>query len=147
MTLVRIVLAFALLALGALPAAADPPVYQVNGVALGGTDPVAYATEGRPVEGDAAYSASYDGATWHFASAVNRDLFLSDPERYAPQYGGWCAYAAAKGAKAPTDPDAWSVINGRLYLNFSEDVRSRWLGDAADYIAAADAAWPALRDR
>jgi YHS domain-containing protein len=147
MKLARIGLACVFVLLAALPAAADPPVYQEDGVALGGTDPVAYVTEERPVQGEPAYSASYDGALWYFATAANRDLFLSDPSRYAPQYGGWCAYAAAKGAKAPTDPDAWSVVDGKLYLNYSLDVRSRWLTGAGGYIAAADAAWPSLRDR
>lgn len=143
----RIATLVLLLVLLAPPAAAEPPVYQVQGVALGGSDPVAYFLVGEPRQGSPAFSADYDGAAWHFLSAEHRDLFVADPARYAPQYGGWCAFAAAKNAKAPTDPAAWRIVGDKLYLNYSIEVQRRWLTDPAGFIAAADANWPALRDR
>lgn len=141
-------LAFAALLLAGLlfaAGAARAQVYSYEGVALGGTDPVAYFTEGKPVEGSSEFAADYAGATWHFASAENRDLFLAEPEAYAPQYGGYCAYAAAQGAKAKTVPEAWTIHDGKLYLNFSLGVRDRWEEDIPGYVAAADKHWPDLK--
>jgi hypothetical protein len=82
--------------------------------------------------------------TYRFASAEHRALFEAAPETYLPQYGGYCAYAAAKGALAPTDPEAFTVKDGKLYLNYSAGVRARWLPRAAEYIKAADENWPRL---
>ncbi len=128
-------------------ALAEPPVYQVGGIALGGTDVVSYFEEKGPERGSAAFVSTYQGATWHFASAANRDRFAADPAAFAPQYGGWCAFAAAKGAKAPTVPEAWTLVDGRLYLNYSTQVMRAWRSDPPGFIAAADAAWPDLRER
>lgn len=118
-----------------------------DGVALQGYDPVAYFTEDKPVEGSEEFSASYDGATYHFASAANRDAFKADPAKYAPQYGGFCAYAVAQGSTASIDPSAYSVVDGKLYLNFSPSVRKYWLMDVPGYIAKADANWPDVAAR
>ena len=115
-----------------------------DGVAIEGYDPVAYFTRGEPVEGSDAFTATHDGATWRFSSADNRDAFLSDPERYAPQYGGFCAYAVAQGAIAPIDPRAFTVLDDRLYLNYSDQVRARWRNDADAYISKANENWPDL---
>ncbi|MEM6355700.1 MAG: YHS domain-containing (seleno)protein, partial [Pseudomonadota bacterium] len=88
--------------------AAEDPVYQsFLGTAIDGTDPVAYFTEGKPVEGSSDFTHEWNGATWRFSSAENRDLFAGDPEKYAPQYGGYCAWAVAQGYTASTDPEAW----------------------------------------
>lgn len=130
-----------------LAAHAEPPIYQVQGVALGGTDPVSYFDEGSPLAGVREYAFDYGGATWHFASAENRARFAADPAAYVPQYGGWCAFAAAKGAKAPTVPEAWTLVDGKLYLNYSMQVMSAWRADAPGFIAAADANWPTLREK
>jgi YHS domain-containing protein len=116
-----------------------------DGLAIRGTDPVAYFTEDKAVEGSAEFEAEYNGSTWRFASAENRDKFIADPEAFAPQYGGFCAYAAAQNSKAPIDPEAWSVVDGKLYLNFSKSIRRRWRKDIPGYIEAADANWPTLR--
>lgn len=115
-----------------------------DGVAIRGYDPVAYFTVGEPVEGSADYTATHDGATWRFSSAGNRDAFVADPEKYAPQYGGYCAYAVAHGATAPIDPQAFSVLDGKLYLNYSDHVRAQWRNDAAEFISRADRNWPGL---
>ena len=127
----------------ALPAQAD-----VNttffGVAIHGYDPVAYHTEGRPVEGSKAFTHEWKGATWRFASADHRDLFIADPERYAPAYGGYCAYAVAQGGKADIDPNAWSIVDGQLYLNLNARVQRLWQQDIPGHIARADANWSRL---
>jgi YHS domain-containing protein len=112
-------------------------------VALGGTDPVGYFTEGRPVAGQAAHSFDWNGATWHFASAENRDAFAADPARYAPQYGGFCAWAVAeKGKLYSTQPDNWAIVEGKLYLNFNDDIQGKWQADVPGFIARGDERWP-----
>ncbi len=115
-----------------------------NGVAIKGHDPVAYFTQGAPVRGDASLSATHNGATYHFASAANRDAFTADPARFAPAYGGFCAYAVANGYTADIDPAAFTVHNDRLYLNFSRSVRRRWERDIPGNIVKGDANWPSL---
>ena len=141
-------LAPAMIALRAVPAraASKPKVFTglIDGVGAGGYDVVAYFTQGAAVPGDAAITAQHDGATWRFTSAENRDTFLADPAKYAPQYGGYCAYAASKGATASGDPQAWTVHEGKLYLNYSTQVRSIWSGDKPGNIAKADANWPRI---
>ena len=110
-----------------------------------GYDPVAYFTEGAPVKGSPDYTVEHAGATWRFASAGNAALFAADPERYAPQYGGHCAYAMSKGALAPVDPEAWRLVDGKLYLNFSKTVQSIWSEDVPGNITLADGNWPRFR--
>lgn len=124
--------------------AAKSPVFASGGVAINGFDPVAYFTDGKPVKGSAQFSSDWEGAALHFASAENKALFDADPEKYAPKYGGYCAYAVSKGATAPTDPEAWTVHNGRLYLNFSVDVRGIWRQDIDGNIEKADQNWPGV---
>ncbi|MEM9537863.1 MAG: YHS domain-containing (seleno)protein [Cyanobacteria bacterium P01_E01_bin.45] len=109
---------------------------------MDGTDPVAYFTDNAPVPGSSDYTYEWGGATWQFSSEENRDLFASDPEAYAPQYGGHCAWAVAQGYSAPTVPDAWSIVDGKLYLNFDSSVQSRWERDIPGNIANADSNWP-----
>ena len=124
--------------------AAEPPVFQMDGVAINGIDPVGYFTDGKPVEGSEAEKLAWMGATFLFASAENRELFESDPARFAPQYGGYCAYAVSKGYTASTDPKAWSIHNDRLYLNYSRAVRALWSVDKDGHIASANANWPTV---
>lgn len=116
-----------------------------KGLAIRGTDPVAYFTEGAPVKGSAEFEADWIDGTWRFASAENRAKFLAEPEAFAPQYGGFCAYAAAFGSKAATSPDAWRIVDGKLYLNISKSIQKRWLRDIPGFIARADANWPELK--
>lgn len=127
----------------ALPAfAAKPPVFSAGPGAINGYDPVAYFTDGKPVKGDAALTSQHDGATFFFASAANKASFDANPAKYAPQYGGYCAWAVSKGYTAKTDPDAWSIHNGKLYLNFNKAIRARWAVGKDKNIANADANWP-----
>ncbi|MEQ9260728.1 MAG: YHS domain-containing (seleno)protein [Roseovarius sp.] len=128
----------------ALPALAEEPaIHARDGAAIGGYDPVAYFTEGAPVEGSPEHSTMWNGAEWRFASAENKATFEADPEAYAPQYGGYCAYAASQGYVASTSPDAWSVHEGKLYLNYSRRVQRIWEKDKPGFIAQADTNWPA----
>ena len=109
--------------------AATAPVFSTDGVAINGYDAVAYFTESTHVAGDDAHTVDWNGTRWWFASAANRDMFAAAPETYAPQYGGYCAYAMSNGYIAPTDPDAWTVYEGKLYLNYNLSVRERWSRD------------------
>ena len=124
--------------------AATPETYAEDGIAIDGTDPVAYFTESRPVAGDPSITLDWNGATWRFASAENRATFEADPEAYAPQYGGYCAYAVSQGYTAPTVPEAWTIHENKLYLNFSRSVRRRWERDIPGHVAMADQTWPAV---
>lgn len=119
-------------------------VYQNGGVAIGGYDVVSYHRMQNPTEGSSELSHEWEGVTWLFANETNKRLFIDDPEKFAPRYGGYCAYAASKGALAPTDPDAWTIYHGKLYLNFSKSIRSKWLADVDDHIVSADINWPKL---
>lgn len=127
--------------------AAEPQVFQDAGVAIRGADPVAFFGLGEddaPVMGLAEHALDWNGATWHFASAENCARFEATPEAYAPAFGGYCAYAAARGYVATTVPEAWSVVEGRLFLNYSLRIRRRWLREIPDAIALGDANYPAL---
>jgi len=132
-------------ALAAGPALADGKIYTSWGVAIDGADPVAYFTEGKPVEGKREFSAEWNGATWRFASAEHRALFLADPEHYAPQYGGYCAWAVSQGYTASTEPESWRIVDGKLYLNYSSSVQKDWEQDIPTNINKADANWPAIQ--
>jgi YHS domain-containing protein len=131
----------------ALPAAAGGVVNasSFTGTAIDGYDPVAYFNEGRPVEGKSEFAHGWMGATWYFASADNRDLFAADPDQYAPQYGGYCAWAVSQGYTAKIDPEAWKIVDDKLYLNYSKEVQAQWSQDIPGNIAKGDANWPKIR--
>ncbi len=129
------------------PAAAEKPsVYTgfASSIAVGGYDPVAYFKGGTPVKGDDAFEFDYKGATWRFASAENLAAFKAAPDRYAPQYGGYCAWAAAQGYTAKGDPRNWKIVNGKLYLNFNDDIQKKWEKDIPGFIAKGDRNWPGI---
>ena len=121
-----------------LGARADLPL------ALQGHDPVAYFTQGGPLSGSPEWEADWQGLRWRFASARNLAAFLADPAAFAPQYGGHCAWAAARGYLAESDPHAWRIVEGRLFLNANARIQRRWERDIPGFIRAADANWPAL---
>jgi hypothetical protein len=149
----------ALLGLSALIALAGPlatpstpalagtaPVYtsRLSDVSLGGFDPVAYFMDGKSVEGSRQFTFMWKGAIWRFASQGNRDAFSAAPERYAPQYGGYCAWAASQNYVAPGDPRHWRIVSGKLYVNYDARVQTTWERDIPGHIKAADANWPGL---
>ncbi len=145
----RLPVAAALLALLTIPtpaAAAEDPVFTttLSNVAIRGYDPVVYFTEAEPVEGSSDHTYEWNGAEWRFASAENRDRFAEDPERWAPQYGGYCAWAVSRGYTASTDPEAWTVVGDRLFLNYSLSVMSQWQEDRDANIEKADENWPGV---
>ena len=149
--------AFALVAMTALvvppgqPALARgvAPVFTgiLKGVAVGGYDPVAYFTQGTAVEGSSKITAEHSGATWRFASEANRAAFLADPNKFAPQYGGYCAYAVSQGYTAKGDPHAWSIHDGKLYLNYNRAVRTDWEKDKVRFIKLGDGNWPKVLNK
>lgn len=116
----------------------EAPVYSTKAGAIGGYDPVAYFTGGQPVEGQPGITYEWKGAVWHFSSQENRALFAENPERYAPQFGGWCAYGWSQGYPAKIDPEAWSIVGGKLYLNYSRRVQKSWEEKREAYIEAAE---------
>jgi YHS domain-containing protein len=126
--------------------AVSPVNETLFGVAIHGYDPVAYFEDGAPREGSGDFELEWRGATWRFASAEHRERFRADPESFAPQYGGYCAYAVAKGGTANGAPRLWSIVGGKLYLNLNPDVQKLWDADRAGYIAKADANWPGIVD-
>lgn len=121
-----------------------PQFYTEKGVALDGQDVVAYFTQSKLVMGVSQFKHNWGGTTWMFASAANRDMFANNPEKYAPQYGGYCAQATSEGNLVVTQPDAWKIVNGKLYLNYDKTVQAQWIGDIPGHIASANKNWPAI---
>lgn len=124
--------------------AAEPPVYTgfLSSLAVNGYDPVAYFADARPVEGSPKFESRYKGATWRFASAANKAAFDADPARYAPQYGGYCAWAVSQGYTAKGDPANWRIVDGKLYLNYNAEVQQTWEKDIPGNVRRADGNWP-----
>lgn len=114
------------------------------GVAMKGFDAVAYFTAAKPIKGTADFESKYNGATFRFASAQNRDLFVKAPEKYAPQYGGYCAMGVAFNSKFDINPDAWKIEDGKLYLNKDTKTQQMWFKDIPGNIVRADKIWPVL---
>jgi YHS domain-containing protein len=134
--------------LAASPAAfaEKPPIYKglFDEAAVGGYDAVAYFKSGKPVEGSKSFEHTYKGATWRFANADNLAAFKAEPDKYAPQYGGYCAWAASQGYTAKGDPKAWKIVNGKLYLNYNLDIQKKWEADIPGFIAKGDTNWPSV---
>lgn len=132
------------LAAPAAALAAKAPVYtsSFSNAAVAGYDPVAYFTAGKPLKGDARFKTMYNGAEWRFSSAENLAAFRANPARYAPQYGGYCAWAVSQGYTASGDPEVWKVVDGKLYLNYNAEVGRKWSADVPGFIAAGDKNWP-----
>jgi YHS domain-containing protein len=124
--------------------AIDPVNKTSDGVAIKGYDSVAYFTDRKPVKGSKAFEYVWMGAKWRFSTAGHKDLFIKDPDKYAPKYGGYCAYAVSQGTTADIDPDAWNIVDGRLYLNLSKRIKDKWSKDIPGYIKKADEKWPKI---
>ena len=141
-----------LLALLIPPGAAlarSPEIYTgiLSATAVGGYDPVAYFTDGKPVEGKRDITHSWKGVTWRFASEKNRDAFKANPAAYAPQYGGYCAWAVSQGYTAKGDPKYWKIVGGKLYLNYDARVQRDWEKDIPGHIVKAEKNWPAVLNK
>jgi YHS domain-containing protein len=148
----RLLLASALSVLTLGAAQAGDQYVDESGFALSGYDPVAYfdltqvpvgGKQPEAVPGKAAITAEYNGATWAFASAANRDKFLADPAKYAPAYDGHCAYGLAQGGKVPGNPNLWRIVDGKLYLNITPTIVGFWESDIPGNLTKAESNWPA----
>lgn len=137
------------LLIGSANAYAEDPIYTsfFSSKAVGGYDPVAYFTESKPVQGKKKYSTEYMGAEWYFSSNENKNLFTANPGKYAPQYGGYCAWAIANNSFAKGDPNQWSIVDDKLYLNYDAKIKSQWSKDSAAFIVKGDTNWPSLIEK
>lgn len=141
-----LMIALGLLLASPAPALAKPEVNKsfLGGVAIDGTDPVAYFTDAKAVIGSSKFSHRWNGAEWRFKNAANRDTFAKTPGKYAPAFGGYCAWAVSQGYTAGIDPEAWTIHQGTLYLNFSKNVREQWAQDISGNIAKGRRNWPGV---
>jgi YHS domain-containing protein len=122
-------------------------VFSTEEGAIRGYDPVAYFKEGKPVKGKSDWVYQWNGASWYFSTQENMTMFESAPEKFAPQYGGFCAYGMSDGDghKATTQPDAWTIVNDKLYLNYNKNVKTLWVKDQKMMIENADKNWPVVK--
>ncbi|NOS56793.1 MAG: YHS domain protein [Cyclobacteriaceae bacterium] len=127
--------------------AEKPPVFSTKEGALRGFDPVCYFTIGTPQKGSADYAYLYNGAIWHFVSAENLSTFKTNPSQFVPQFGGYCSFGMASCYKADTQPDAWTIIDGKLYMNYSLAVRTKWNENQPVYIEKANTNWAKEKQR
>jgi hypothetical protein len=130
--------------LNSLQLFASEAVSQTGNGAIDGYDPVAYFREGKALPGDPSHTHAWNGATWRFASEENRAAFAAEPERYAPAFGGYCAFAVANGYTAKSDPEAFAVVEDRLYLNFDRATQEKWLAERDAMIANGRRNWPGV---
>lgn len=129
------------------PAAAGAdPIYTgfLDNIAVQGHDPVAYFNKGAATKGSKQFATTYKGAEFHFSNQGNLDAFKQDPDKYAPQYGGYCAWAVSQGYTAKGDATHWRIVDGKLYLNYSASVQKTWETDIPGFIAKADKSWPEI---
>ncbi|WDZ99466.1 YHS domain-containing (seleno)protein [Mucilaginibacter sp. SJ] len=120
-------------------------IFAPGGKAIKGYDPVAFFKESKPVKGSEKFQYKWKEATWFFSGNENLEAFKADPEKYAPQYGGYCAYGTSQGHKAPTQTDTWTVLNDKLYFNYNDKVKELWTKDQANLIKTADEKWPEVK--
>ena len=146
--LASLMLALGLLSAVAAPASAKSEINSslIGSVAIDGTDTVAYFTEGKAVKGLSDFTHRWKGGAWWFKNAANRDAFAASPEKYSPQFGGYCAWAVSRGYTASIDPEAWKIYRGKLYLNYSKGVQAQWVEDIPGNIAKAESHWPGVLD-
>ena len=119
--------------------------YEKHGVAIDGYDPVAYFEDHKADKGNDTLAYSYKGSIFWFASPSHRDRFTTTPERFAPQFGGFCAYGIAEGTKAKSDGDVWEIVDGKLYLNYDRGIQTKWTRGKDVFIREAEAQWPSVQ--
>ncbi len=139
--------ALVLTALSAGPLRAQAVNTDKSGLALYGYDAVSYVSDQKAVKGSPDFTATHDGNTYRFASAEHRDQFAANPAAYLPAYGGYCAYGVSRGYKVKVDPEAFTVVDGTLYLNYDKGVQKKWLADVPGFIATADSNWARIKDQ
>ena len=122
--------------------AQEDPIFSTNDGAIKGYDPVAYFNQSEAVKGKSEFTTKWMEADWYFSSKENLEAFKADPEKYAPQFGGYCAFGVSKGALYKIEPDAWKIVDGKLYLNYNKSIQQKWEANQADFITKAEANWP-----
>jgi YHS domain-containing protein len=122
-------------------------IYAPGGKAISGYDPVAFFVASGPVKGVDSLAYNWKGSVWLFANRQDLRSFSANPEKYAPQYGGYCAYGAAQGHKASSEIDTWTVVNGKLYFNYNAKIKGLWVKDQQEMIRTADKQWPAIKNK
>ena len=125
---------------------AQSKVFEKDGVAINGYDPVAYFTVGKPVKGESQFQLKWNNAAWQFASKTNLEKFKSQPEKYSPQFGGFCSFGVSKGYKVKSEPDAWTIVNNKLYLNYNLQVKDDWSKDRDNLISVAEKKWTDIKN-
>lgn len=142
----KILLLAAVFSLAACSASAQQSeVFQKDGAAINGYDPVAFFTEQKPIKGSLQYTTEWNNAMWLFSTPANRDSFARAPHKYAPQYGGYCAYGMADGHKAPTETGTWAIIKGKLYFNYNQKVKEIWNKNTEKFIQQANTNWETVK--
>lgn len=146
-TTLKTLLAGSVLLASSLSFAADIDMNaDANDLAIKGYDPVSYFTMSTPKMGKASYTATYKGGIYRFSNEENRDMFKANPAKYAPQYGGFCAFGVAMEKKFDTDPLAWKIVDNKLYLNLNKDVQKKWLTDVSGYLNQSDDNWGDIKN-
>lgn len=135
---------FTVLFFSAIIMAQPVKINSKDGIAIKGYDPVAYFTLGKAIKGLPDFSYKWGGTTWQFSVKAHLDSFVVRPEKYVPQYGGYCAFGCSENHLSPTDPEAWTIVNGKLYLNYNLRTRVAWLQDTTTRIKNANMYWPSL---
>ncbi len=128
-------------------ALAQSKVFEKDGLAISGYDAVAYFTDGIPVKGDSQFQLNWNDATWLFASKANLEKFKGQPEKFSPQFGGFCSFGVSRGYKVKSEPDAWAIVNNKLYLNYNLDVKQDWLKDRNNLISVAEKNWGDIKEK
>lgn len=141
------IVAAMLLLITSVAKAQKSEIFISGGKAIKGYDPVAFFKESKPVKGSENISFQYKDATWLFSSTENLESFKKSPKKYAPQYGGYCAYGTAEGHKAPTQTETWTIVDGKLYFNYNEKVKEGWNKQQALFIEKANTQWPLIKDK
>ena len=131
-----------LLAVSFSTLAQEDQIYSNWNGAIKGYDPVAYFTMGEAVKGKESFTTNWKEADWYFASKENLEAFKANPKKYAPQFGGYCAYGVSKGALYKIDPEAWKIVDNKLYLNYSKSIQEKWEENPAAFIKEAESNWP-----
>lgn len=146
-TTLKTILAVSILAASSLTFASDIDMNaDINDLAIQGYDPVSYFSNTQPRIGNANYTATYKGGIYRFSTKENRDTFKNNPAKYAPQYGGFCAFGVSMEKKFDTDPLAWKIVGNKLYLNLNKSVQKKWLTDVPGYLNTANENWGDIKN-
>ena len=143
----KLILMLIILFISVVSYAQSSEIFSNKKGAINGYDAIAYFKESKPVKGDTQFNYQWKDANWYFSSKENLETFKENPEKYVPQYGGYCAYGTSEGHKAPTEPDAWTIVDGKLYLNYNKYVKVLWSKNQSDLIKKADVNWGKLKGK